>query len=42
VPSDAVTYVSGSTRFPEAATSLAMVAEAAANTIRIERFGPTG
>jgi ferredoxin-NADP reductase len=38
----ALTYICGSTRFAEAATSVAMDAGAAADTIRIERFGPTG
>jgi ferredoxin-NADP reductase len=42
VPSYALTYICGSARFAEAATSVAIDAGAAANTIRIERFGPTG
>jgi ferredoxin-NADP reductase len=42
VPSYAMTYICGSSRFAEAATSVAMDAGAATETIRIERFGPTG
>jgi ferredoxin-NADP reductase len=42
VPSYALTYICGSARFAEAATSVVMDAGAAADTIRIERFGPTG
>jgi ferredoxin-NADP reductase len=41
-PSYELTYVCGSARFAEAATSVAMDAGAAADTIRIERFGPSG
>lgn len=41
VPSYARTYICGSTRFAEAATSVAMDAGAAEDAIRLERFGPT-
>jgi ferredoxin-NADP reductase len=37
-----LTYICGSARFAEAATSAAMDAGITADTIRIERFGPTG
>jgi ferredoxin-NADP reductase len=42
VPSSALTYICGSARFAEAATSVAMDAGVSPDTIRIERFGPTG
>jgi ferredoxin-NADP reductase len=42
VPSYSRTYICGSSGFAEAATSVAMNAGAATETIRIERFGATG
>jgi ferredoxin-NADP reductase len=39
---DATTYVCGSSRFADGASDLVISAGAAADTIRIERFGPTG
>ncbi len=42
VPAYELTYICGSTRFAEAATSVAMEAGATADKIRLERFGPTG
>ncbi len=42
IPSYALTYICGSARFAEAATSVALDAGIIAETIRIERFGPTG
>jgi ferredoxin-NADP reductase len=42
VRADATTYVCGSTRFAEAASDLLLGAGVAAETIRVERFGPTG
>jgi ferredoxin-NADP reductase len=42
VPSYAMTYICGSTRFAEAATSVVIDAGAVAESIRLERFGPTG
>jgi ferredoxin-NADP reductase len=42
IPSSALTYICGSARFAEAATSVAMDAGVASDSIRIERFGPTG
>ena len=42
VRADATTYVCGSTRFAEAASDLLLAAVVAGETIRIERFGPTG
>jgi ferredoxin-NADP reductase len=41
-PFNASTYICGSARFAEAATSVALAAGVVADTIRIERFGPTG
>jgi hypothetical protein len=37
-----MTYICGSTRFAEAATSVVVDAGAVADSIRLERFGPTG
>ena len=42
IRADATTYICGSTRFAEAASDLLLGAGVAAETIRIERFGPTG
>jgi ferredoxin-NADP reductase len=42
VRQDSTTFVCGSSRFAEAASDLLMSAGVAANSIRIERFGPTG
>jgi ferredoxin-NADP reductase len=39
---DAVVYICGSSPFADAATDAAEAAGAAANRIRVERFGPTG
>jgi ferredoxin-NADP reductase len=41
LPPSALTYICGSARFAEAATSAAMHAGVAADNIRVERFGPT-
>jgi ferredoxin-NADP reductase len=38
----ALTFICGSARFAEAATTVALDAGVAADTIRVERFGPTG
>jgi ferredoxin-NADP reductase len=42
LPSAGLTYICGSARFSEAATSVAMDAGVTSDRIRIERFGPTG
>jgi ferredoxin-NADP reductase len=42
VRDDATTFVCGSSRFAEGASELLVTAGVAAETIRIERFGPTG
>jgi ferredoxin-NADP reductase len=42
VPSYAMTYICGSTRFAEAASSVVIDAGAVAESIRLERFGPSG
>ena len=42
VQANATTYVCGSSRFAEAASQLLVTAGVGADSIRIERFGPTG
>jgi ferredoxin-NADP reductase len=42
VSPSAITYICGSARFAEAASSVVMQAGVAADKIRVERFGPTG
>jgi ferredoxin-NADP reductase len=42
VRNDSTTFVCGSSRFAEAASDLLMRAGVSADTIRVERFGPTG